>query len=263
MRSCLVVALFVVVPTFVAASDELGFVEGILHNMNAFWSGLSRIEQVILGAVTLLIVLGFLGLDGGKPDTKLVELADATKEDNPRVYFDIVIGDNAAGRIVMELFTTVTPKTCENFRCLCTGEKGIGPTSGKPLYFKGSHFHRVIPSFMCQGGDFTRGNGTGGESIYGNKFDDEWEIGHINHTSPGLLSMANSGPNTNGSQFFITTAAAHWLNNKHVVFGRVEEGFEVIKAMEACGSGVGQPSKKLIIKDCGEIKKEKGAAKVE
>ena len=170
---------------------------------------------------------------------------------NPRVYFDITIGDKAAGRIVFELFADAVPKTAENFRALCTGEKGQG-TSGKALHYKGSGFHRIIKQFMCQGGDFTRGNGTGGESIYGEKFQDE--NFDRKHTEPGLLSMANAGPNTNGSQFFITTVVTSWLDGKHVVFGKVVEGIEVVEAMEAVGSSSGSTSAEVVIADCGELK---------
>lgn len=169
---------------------------------------------------------------------------------NPKVFFDILIGKAKAGRVVMELFADTTPKTAENFRALCTGEKGIG-ASGKPLHFKGSTFHRIIPNFMCQGGDFTRGNGTGGESIYGAKFPDENFT--LKHKKPGLLSMANSGKNTNGSQFFITTAMTSWLDGKHVVFGEVVDGYSVVKQMEKVGSEAGPPSCTVLIEDCGQI----------
>ncbi|KAL5791149.1 hypothetical protein ACOSQ2_006037 [Xanthoceras sorbifolium] len=169
---------------------------------------------------------------------------------NPRVFFDLTIGGQPAGRVVMELFADVTPKTAENFRALCTGEKGIGKM-GKPLHYKGSTFHRVIPGFMCQGGDFTNGNGTGGESIYGAKFADE----NFNkkHTGPGILSMANAGPGTNGSQFFICTAKTEWLDGKHVVFGQVVEGLDVIKNVEKVGSSSGRTSKPVVVADCGQL----------
>jgi len=146
----------------------------------------------------------------------------------------------------------VTPKTAENFRALCTGEKGTGH-SGKKLHFKGSSFHRVIPAFMCQGGDFTAGNGTGGESIYGSKFDDEWENGYVCHTEPFLLSMANAGPNTNGSQFFLTTRSTPHLDGKHVVFGKVSSGRDVVEAIEKVGSGGGATRQPVVVEDCGEI----------
>ncbi|GMN25657.1 hypothetical protein TIFTF001_001007 [Ficus carica] len=169
---------------------------------------------------------------------------------NPKVFFDILIGKAKAGRVVMELFSDVTPKTAENFRALCTGEKGIG-SCGKPLHYKGSSFHRIIPNFMCQGGDFTRGNGTGGESIYGAKFPDE--NFKMKHTGPGILSMANAGANTNGSQFFLCTERTSWLDGKHVVFGKVVDGYSVVKEMEKVGSQSGSTSQPVIIEDCGEL----------
>ena len=167
-----------------------------------------------------------------------------------KVFFDITIGNESAGRIVMELFDDVVPKTTENFRALCTGEKGIGQ-AGKPLHFKESFFHRVIPQFMAQGGDFTRGNGTGGESIYGAKFADE--NFQLKHDRPGLLSMANAGSNTNGSQFFLTFVPCPWLDGKHVVFGEVVEGFEVLEKLENNGSQSGKTKQVITISDCGEL----------
>ncbi|TQD92915.1 hypothetical protein C1H46_021395 [Malus baccata] len=158
-----------------------------------------------------------------------------------------------AGRVVMELFADKTPKTAENLRALCTGDKGIG-LSGKPLHFKGSTFHRIIPNFMYQGGDFTRGNGTGGESIDGAKFADE--NFNLKHTGPGILSTTNSGPNTKGSQFFICTVSTPWLDGKQVVFGKVVDGYCVVEKMEKVSSERGTTSEPVVIEDCGQIKDE-------
>ncbi|KAJ3554946.1 hypothetical protein NM688_g2842 [Phlebia brevispora] len=169
----------------------------------------------------------------------------------PLTYFDITIGGRPAGRIVFQLYNDVVPKTAENFRALCTGEKGEGQ-SGKPLWFKGSNFHRVIKGFMIQGGDFTQGNGTGGESIYGEKFEDE--NFEVKHSKPFLLSMANAGPGTNGSQFFVTCAPTPHLDSKHVVFGEVIRGKSVVRAIENHPTSSGDvPTEPCTIADCGEL----------
>jgi len=174
-----------------------------------------------------------------------------------RVFLDISIGGRASGKLVVELYSDVVPKTAENFAALCTGERGVGK-SGKNLHFKGSKFHRIIPGFMCQGGDFTAGDGTGGESIFGGKFKDE--NFRLKHTGAGILSMANAGPNTNGSQFFLCTAKTEWLDGKHVVFGEVVEGMQLLRKMEAQGQESGKPKAVVRIDDCGIQKSEEEEA---
>jgi len=178
----------------------------------------------------------FGGSDGREPTAEDVV---------SKVYFDVQIGDKEAGRVVFGLFDNVVPKTAANFKAMCTASKSPDMT------YEGCPFHRIIPGFMCQGGDYERQNGTGGKSIYGNKFEDEnFELAH---TRPYLLSMANAGPNTNGSQFFITTSVTDWLDGKHVVFGEVIEGKDVIDAMERTGSQSGRTSQRVFISGCGEL----------
>ncbi|GER28070.1 peptidyl-prolyl cis-trans isomerase [Striga asiatica] len=223
----------------------------------------------ILFALILFTILAPNQAKKSKEDLKTV---------THKVFFDVEIDGKPAGRIVMGLFGKTVPKTVENFRALCTGiipflvlllilisfhmqlalmalydflgEKGIGK-SGKPLHYKGSTFHRIIPSFMIQGGDFTLGDGRGGESIYGEKFADE--NFKIKHTGPGFLSMANAGTDTNGSQFFITTVTTSWLDGRHVVFGKVLSGMDVVYKMEAEGRQSGTPKSKVVIADSGEL----------
>lgn len=196
---------------------------------------------VLFAGASLAAGLAWADTDADKPVAE--ETAEATG--NPKVAMDVSIGGKPAGTIEFELFADTVPKTAENFRALCTGEKG------KKLNYADSPFHRIIPGFMIQGGDITRGNGRGGESIYGRKFPDENFI--LKHSKAGLLSMANSGPNSNGSQFFITVAPTPWLNGKHVVFGEVTDGMEVVEKMEATGSRSGRTSARVMLEACREL----------
>ncbi len=168
--------------------------------------------------------------------------------ENPQVFMDMSIDGEPAGRMVFELYADVVPKTAENFRSLCCGDNKEG------LTYKGSPYHRVIPGFMAQGGDITRGNGCGGKSIYGAKFEDESFKGKAGkHSGFGCLSMANSGPSSNGSQFFICTADTAWLDGKHVVFGNMISGDDVLKKIESLGSSSGATKKKIVVVDCGMV----------
>ncbi|CAE6421913.1 unnamed protein product [Rhizoctonia solani] len=168
---------------------------------------------------------------------------------NKNCFFDICIGNESPQRITFKLYDDTVPLTAKNFRLLCAG---LDENGNKTDGYAGSKFHRIIPKFMCQGGDFTKHNGTGGRSIFASaKFADENFI--LKHTKPGLLSMANSGPNTNGSQFFVTTVTTSWLDGKHVVFGEVVEGLDVLKQMEAVGSPSGKPEKEVKIEKSGII----------
>ena len=223
-----------------------------------FGYDLSRYLPMIPLVLHLLYQLFFAKSENEKRKGPKLSVQEASKEEHARVFLEVQVGDARAGRMEFELFQTTYPKTTENFRALCTGEKGVA-ASGAKLHYAGACFHRVIPGFVCQGGDLTNQNGTGGESIYGGKFDDEFEPGVVGHTEPYLLSMANGAPHTNSSQFFITSVISPHLDGKNVVFGRLISGEAVVKAIEAVGSGNGCPYKPVTIVACGEVEKQKSS----
>lgn len=223
------------------AGEELW---GLVKTEDSYW----EIEEV--AGKGRCVVATLVKCPPGDPWEHLLKAEHVPADLTPteRCFFDVSIGGEDAGRVVFGLFGNTVPRTARNFAALCAGSEGQGK-SGKPLHFKGSKCHRIIPGFMIQGGDFTNGDGTGGESIYGEKFADE--NFKIKHERKGLLSMANAGPGTNGSQFFVTVAETPHLDGKHVVFGEVLEGYDVVEKMEAEGSGSGTPSKEVEIRDCG------------
>ncbi|KAH7692592.1 Cyclophilin-type peptidyl-prolyl cis-trans isomerase protein [Dioscorea alata] len=207
-----------------------------------------------LGLIFVFTFFSFRRREAQAPILEEVK-GEVAHEVTHRVYLDVTIDGQQAGRIVVGLYGNVVPKTAENFRALCTGEKGKG-SSGKNLHYKGIPFHRIISGFMIQGGDITRKDGKGKVSIYGGTFPDENFI--IKHSHAGIVSMANSGPNTNGCQFFITTVKASWLDGEHVAFGKVIQGMDTVYAIEGgAGTYNGKPRKKVLIADSGEIPKSK------
>jgi len=233
------------IPGGAALIFDMEMVEvGVKTGFGSMFGG--SVITILFALVVVIAAYLSWGTGDGVIVAKAVKLAEAISPSNPRVFFEVTVGNATAERIEFELFSNIVPKTAENFRALSTGEKGIGK-SGKPLHYKGSKIHRVTKGFVCQGGDIT---GTdGGESIYGSFFEDEWTNGVIAHEDAFLLSKANDN-----SQFFITLGALRWLDNKHVVFGRVVTGQDVVKKMEATGTKGGTPSESVEITDSGEVK---------
>ncbi|KAG6386399.1 peptidyl-prolyl cis-trans isomerase CYP21-1-like [Salvia hispanica] len=205
---------------------------------------------LLLFAVALVLIFLFLSFSPQE-----VAGPEEVYEITHRVFLDVDVDKQRVGRITIGLYGQVVPKTVENFRALCTGEMGKAP-NGKVLHYKGTPFHRIIPGFMIQGGDIVSGDGKGNQSIYGGTFRDE--NFKLKHSHPGVVSMVNSGPDSNGSQFFITTVKTYWLDNEHVVFGKVIDGMDAVYAIEGgAGTYSGKPRKKVIIVDSGEIPKGK------
>ncbi|XP_010941301.1 peptidyl-prolyl cis-trans isomerase CYP21-1 isoform X1 [Elaeis guineensis] len=211
------------------------------------------LQKALIAFVVLAIV--FLAFSISHRPVQQDIRVEKEPEITHRVYFEVDIDGQRTGRIVVGLYGKVVPKTVENFRALCTGEKGKG-ASGKNLHYKGTPFHRIISGFVIQGGDIIHGDGKGSESIYGSTFPDENFT--IKHSHAGIVSMVNSGPDSNGSQFFITTIKASWLDGEHVAFGKVIQGMDTVYAIEGgAGTYSGKPRKKVIIVDCGEIPRSK------
>ncbi|XP_056847712.1 peptidyl-prolyl cis-trans isomerase CYP21-1 isoform X2 [Raphanus sativus] len=208
-----------------------------------------------LALIVALTILLFFALSHTRRKEEQKQVIEEDYQVTHRVFFDIDVDGQRLGRIVIGLYGTLVPKTVENFRALCTGEKGKA-SSGKPLHYKGTQFHRIVSGFVVQGGDIIHGDGKGSESIYGGTFLDE--NFKAKHSHAGVVAMGNTGPDSNGSQFFITTVKASWLEGEHVVFGKVIQGMDYVFAIEGgAGTYSGKPRKKVVIADSGEIPKDK------